>query len=69
MNPQSNIKKYLYAHGMENISKFVGCSIQTLYTWKRQGFASPPFIEKLSKYPNSIMTEAELLDDVKVNKQ
>lgn len=68
MNPKSNIKTFLFAHTLESIALYMECSVQTLYTWQKRGYAQPSKIEKLAQYPCSIMTEKEFLEDVKVNK-
>lgn len=69
MEIQSNIRKFIYAHTLSSVASYMGCSHQTLHTWQKRGYANPSKIKKLVKYPCSIMTEAELLEDVKVNKK
>ena len=69
MNPKSNIKTFLYSHTLSAVKKYLGCSLQTLHNWQKRGYAQPSQIPKLAKFPNSIMTEAEFLQDIKDNKK
>ena len=69
MNPKSHIKLFLFAHTLEAVSRYLGCSVATLHNWKKRGYAEPSSIDRLSEYPCSITKKSEFLDDIKVNKK
>ena len=62
---KSNIKTFIYAHTDIAVSSYLNVSIKTLYNWIKQGHANPRKIDKLAKYPCSIMTKEEFLADIK----
>ena len=66
---KSNLKVMCYVHGRENVANHIGISLTTMNHWIKRGYATPIHIKSLSEYPESIITEDELIQDIKDNKE
>ena len=63
---KSNIKTIISLYGIDEIARRSSVSVQTLYTYIKQGFASIPRHKKLAEI-DPLFTVEKFEDDVKKN--
>jgi transcriptional regulator with XRE-family HTH domain len=63
---KSNIKNITSIEGCKTIADYLGVSEATISAWRKRGYASLPFIAKLSNYADSHLTTDDFIDDITI---